>query len=199
MGRIGKWIGKNYGKVLKIGAISAIIETIFAKGDIEAMIASATNKGDLYQAVGKRSMELLGSVGGSAIGGALGSAIPIPFAGTVLGMMAGEYLGRKVAGYLSDLVGAQSVGKTVMDMFPTAKKAANEANPELGLATGGIITQPTRALVGEAGAEAVVPLNQMYAKFDEMIKAIKESRGDVLIDGNKAGQFINLAANQSRN
>lgn len=31
----------------------------------------------------------------------------------------------------------------------------------LALATGGIVTQPTRALIGEAGAEAVIPLRQM--------------------------------------
>lgn len=200
MGRVGKWIGKNAMKVLKLPILSSIIEGIFAKGDIERMISTATDKNTLLQSIGKRSVQAVGSVGGGALGAALGSMIPIPFVGTALGYMAGDALGRFVAGKLADFVGAKPIGEFVLNnLFPNAKAEANKMNPELGLATGGIITQPTRALVGEAGAEAVVPLNQMYAKFDEMIKAIKESRGDVLIDGNKAGQFINLAANQSRN
>ena len=30
-------------------------------------------------------------------------------------------------------------------------------------ATGGIVTQPTRALIGEAGAEAVIPLDRLQS------------------------------------
>lgn len=76
-------------------------------------------------------------------------------------------------------------------------KAAQLKQPnETELATGGIVRKPTRALVGEAGAEAVVPLNQFYAKMDEMIAAIREG-GDVFIDGNKAGMALNLGAYRS--
>lgn len=76
-------------------------------------------------------------------------------------------------------------------------KAAQLKQPkETELATGGIVQSPTRALVGEAGAEAVVPLNQFYAKMDEMIAAIREG-GDVFIDGNKAGMALNLGAYRS--
>ena len=34
------------------------------------------------------------------------------------------------------------------------------------MAEGGIVNKPTRAIIGEAGAEAVIPLNQLMAKLD---------------------------------
>ena len=61
------------------------------------------------------------------------------------------------------------------------------------LATGGIVTKPTRALVGEAGAEAVIPLTALYAKFDELIAAVNKG-GSVYIDGNKAGEALMLGS-----
>jgi hypothetical protein len=57
---------------------------------------------------------------------------------------------------------------------------------EKAMALGGIATGPTRALVGEAGAEAVVPLDKFYAKFDELIAAVK-SGGNVYLDSTKVG------------
>ena len=50
------------------------------------------------------------------------------------------------------------------------------------MAAGGIVTGPTNALVGEAGAEAVVPLKEFYAKIDELISAVKQG-GNVYLDG----------------
>ena len=40
-----------------------------------------------------------------------------------------------------------------------AVKSAPEEGQEEGFATGGVVTGPTRALIGEAGPEAVIPLN----------------------------------------
>jgi hypothetical protein len=54
------------------------------------------------------------------------------------------------------------------------------------MAKGGIVTGPTRALVGEAGNEAVIPLTQFYAKLDELIAVVKQG-GHVYLDGNKVG------------
>ena len=57
---------------------------------------------------------------------------------------------------------------------------------EKAMAKGGIVTGPTRALVGEAGTEAVIPLDKFYAKLDELISAVREG-GHVYLDGNKVG------------
>ena len=55
---------------------------------------------------------------------------------------------------------------------------------DTAMATGGIVTGPTRALVGEAGAEAVIPLNKFYGKLDELIAAVNQGQNvTVAVDG----------------
>lgn len=66
-------------------------------------------------------------------------------------------------------------------------------------AEGGIVDRPTNALIGEAGPEAVVPLNDdksmnvfsksLEAKLDILIAAVQQG-GDVYIDGEKAGTAL---------
>jgi hypothetical protein len=173
------WLGKNASKILKLPIISSAIELFFAKGDIEDMIANATDKKSLYQQVGTRSWQALGSIGGAA----LGSLIPVPGIGTMLGGMAGSWL----AGALADTIGAEGMGKFVVDdIFPSAKK-----NSPIPLATGGIITGPTRALVGEAGHEAVIPLREFYAKLDELIVAVKQG-GNIYVNQQKLNESAGL-------
>ena len=74
--------------------------------------------------------------------------------------------------------------------------------PKVKLAEGGVVTKPTRALIGEAGPEAVVPLNSdksmnintraLEAKIDKLISII-EKGGDVYLDGNKVGKSLTLS------
>jgi hypothetical protein len=45
------------------------------------------------------------------------------------------------------------------------------------MAEGGIVNGPTAALVGEAGSEAVVPLDMFSSKLDELISAVKSPTG----------------------
>jgi len=51
-------------------------------------------------------------------------------------------------------------GKSIEDVFGKPKE----------MALGGIVTKPTRALIGEAGPEAVLPLTQLMNEFAEMKK-----------------------------
>jgi len=54
-------------------------------------------------------------------------------------------------------------------------------------AKGGIVKREVNnATIGEAGPEAVIPLNQFYAKLDELITAVKLG-GDVYLDSTKVG------------
>ena len=50
------------------------------------------------------------------------------------------------------------------------------------MAAGGIATGPTNALIGEAGAEAVVPLKAFYDKIDQLI-AVVQANGNIYLDG----------------
>jgi phage-related protein len=75
--------------------------------------------------------------------------------------------------------------------------------PKVKLAEGGIVSKPTNALIGEAGPEAVVPLNSdksmnvntkaLEAKIDRLI-AVIEKGGVVMLDGQKVGQALVLGS-----
>ena len=68
--------------------------------------------------------------------------------------------------------------------------SSSPINPaEVPFASGGIVTAPTRALIGEAGREAVIPLDQFYAKLDQLVasmdnvrKAVSEDK-NLIVDG----------------
>ena len=62
--------------------------------------------------------------------------------------------------------------------------------PNVAMADGGIVTSPTHALVGEAGPEAVIPLNQLMNEFKEMkqiLTAILNKEGTITLNGTKMG------------
>ena len=187
---MGTWLKSNgskfIGKLLKFPVIGSILEGIFANSDIKDMIADKNiSKEALSQAVGKRTVEGLGGVLGSIGGAALGSLIPIPGVGTFLGGMAGDFAGRWLAGAIADNVGAKPVGDAVLSMYKDELKDAGRP-----MATGGIVTGPTRALVGEAGPEAVIPLNQLMNEFKEMkqiLNAILHKEGTITLNGTKMG------------
>lgn len=102
-------------------------------------------------------------------GGLLGSAVAPgvgTFAGGVAGGMAGDALGDLIFGEREEM------------------------------ATGGIVTKPTRALVGEAGAEAVIPLDKLMAEFKEMraiLTQIASREGTVYLDGTKVGTAMAMS------
>ena len=79
--------------------------------------------------------------------------------------------------------------------------------PRVELAEGGVVTKPTNALIGEAGPEAVVPLNSdkslnvntkaLEEKLDRLISLV-ERGGIVTIDGQKVGQALVLGSYQTQ-
>jgi hypothetical protein len=178
------WLGKNAMKLLKLPIISTLLEGLFAKGDIEGMIQGATDKNTLYQQVGKRTWQGFGAVAGGVLGGAIGSlGGPV----SILGAIGGNLLGSYVGGALADVIGAEGMGKFMIDNFFQEDKK----NAPIALAKGGIVTGPTKALVGEAGPEAVIPLREFYAKMDELIQAVKQGQ-NIYIGPNKLNESIGL-------
>jgi hypothetical protein len=65
------------------------------------------------------------------------------------------------------------------------------------MAEGGIVNKPTRAIVGEAGPEAVIPLKEFYSKLDELISVVKAG-GNVYLDGNKVGTAMNVVSHKTQ-
>lgn len=68
---------------------------------------------------------------------------------------------------------------------------------EMELASGGIVSRRTRAVVGEAGPEAVIPLKEFYSKLDELISVVKAG-GNVYLDGNKVGTALAVASHKTQ-
>ena len=87
---------------------------------------------------------------------------------------------------------------------PIFNPGLNLNKGRMGMAEGGIVTQPTNALIGEAGqSEAVIPLNEFYAKIDQLIQvqqntilAIKEGK-DIYLDYNKVSVAQNIATTKT--
>lgn len=71
-----------------------------------------------------------------------------------------------------------------------AEKMGLPGIPDFGVSwykTGGIFNDPSVIGVGEAGSEAVVPLDKLWEKFDQMAEAIIQASG-----GNVINQEINI-------
>ena len=73
---------------------------------------------------------------------------------------------------------------------PSAKSTGGHFHVEVALAKGGLVQQPTVALVGEKGPEAVVPLNRMFTEFDRMLNvsqsSIKDSTDEIRLTLDRA-------------
>jgi hypothetical protein len=79
-------------------------------------------------------------------------------------------------------------------IFKRAGTITPTAIEDTGLATGGIVTGPTRALIGEAGAEAVIPLDKFYAKLDELIATVNQGQNvTVAVDGTNVFKAMNTS------
>jgi len=191
-----EYLSKNVGSFLKTGAkkiplIGTAIEGVFAASDISAMIGSGETGAKLNQMVGKRTAEAIGSIGGSILGGILGSFIPIPGVGTLLGALAGDALGRWVGGALADAIGAEGLGSAVIDLFGSGDVAedfiSRPGQPIQKFRADDVIVGGTN--LGGGGSGEVITLL-------ERIASAIEKGGDVYIDGAKAGRSMALATSK---
>lgn len=200
----------------KVGAtISGGIKALGSKlGSVMMKIPGASSVAKGAGAVMKGGKNVMGKIAGSGLAKGLGKVATkgflkrIPILGSLVGvgyavkrLTEGDYAGAAMeagsAGLgLLDLV-APGVG-TGLSLAADTAIAARDAGAFGGaqatpLATGGIVQQPTKALVGEAGAEAVIPLREFYAKIDELIAAVNQG-GDVMLDGVKVGNTLSLSS-----
>ena len=170
------------GKLGKLAKFGGYTAAISTLFNLGTNLLEASERKDktAADALAKTAKENKFTAGGAALGAGIGA-----FFGGV-GAVPGALIGASIGG--------------IMDAF----------SDDVELAKGGIVTQPIKALVGEAGPEAVVPLSKLpemmggglsleglNVKFDEMINKLDELtniKGDVYIDGNKTGQAIFSAA-----
>jgi hypothetical protein len=153
-----------------------------AKGVRETMDELGLKQKTTGEKVGGAVGEAAGGVGGGWAGAASGAALGTAVAGPI---------GTVVGGIIGGLVGGYGGAK------------AGEAGGEwLGakFAVGGMVNQPTRALIGEAGPEAIVPLpngrsipvemgsdfGQLTQKLDQLIATMGAGNTNAAASGNDA-------------
>jgi spore germination cell wall hydrolase CwlJ-like protein len=136
-----KTAGKVLGKVPLVGPLITLGINL-ALGD------------PLDKAIFKAAATGVGQAAGGWIGGIIGTAAGsvVPVIGNILAGGAGAAIGSVVGGLLGDFIGDKTY-----DFF---KRGSDVAKEPPKLAAGGIVTRETKAIIGEAGPEAVVPLKE---------------------------------------
>ena len=95
----------------------------------------------------------------------------------------------------------KNVGKSIGGAVSSGLSAVGSF---LGFADGGIVTAPVAGLVGEAGPEAIIPLNQaqgvlgtgeVVALLKELVSEVRKG-GNVYLDGSKVGHVLALQSSQ---
>ena len=178
---LGGPIAKGFGKAL--GPILAIVEGV---SSAYSLISEAKEK----QAAGEK-------VDSGALGKSLVQSAAYPIASLGLNLIPGVGTALSIADGIAGSFGLSPikwVTDNLVDLIP-ADAFSGLGNLALGgkekaMAKGGIVTGPTRALVGEAGPEAVIPLNQLMNEFKEMkqiLTAILNKEGTITLNGTKMG------------
>lgn len=138
---LGKGVSKALGKIPIIGpVIDFAIRTLIFKEPLGKAAAAAVGAG-----IGQGIGGAIGTAGAAALaGGTFGvglAAAPIIIgASSLIGGFVGDYIGSKLYDWIAPFF-------------------SKDKTPQL--AKGGIVTKPTKAILGENGPEAVVPLNKL--------------------------------------
>ena len=204
-GKAGKILSKGAGGASKLlGGASKMGGSLLGGGS-KLLGGAAKAGGGLAKTVGKaagkfagkgllKRIPILGSVVG--VGFAIDRALKGDGAGALmeLGSAGLGLLDLVAPGVGTGLSLAADAGIAARDLnrAGTITPTAVSMEGAVPMAKGGIVNQPTNALVGEAGAEAVIPLDKLYAKFDELLSAVK-SGGNVYLDGTKVGTAMSVS------
>ena len=190
MNAIKKFLGSasGLGKFLKkIPIIGSLIGGIIAASEIKGAAGSGADT----QEVGKQTLKALGGLGGGIVGSVLGSLIPVPGVGTILGGIAGDALGRWVAGLIADNMDVSKIGQLAIDTFggeggdTAADFISRPGQPIQKFRKDDIIIGGTS--LGGGGDGEVVTL------LKELVAAVKTG-GDVYMDSTKVGTALTVGS-----
>jgi hypothetical protein len=214
-GGIGEDIGDSLGGGKKAG-IGKQLKTLFKKPKVLMRALTRKGGGSLLKGLGKGLLKGGGGIasllGGFALDAASASQLEkaqeLEEQGKKEEAEKAKNIGKGLDIGSSALTGA-GLGATIGSIIPGLGTAVGGAvggllgagygafsnyfgEDEPKMAIGGIVTKPTRALVGESGPEAVIPLDKLYAKLDELITVVKQG-GHVYLDGTKVGTAMNVS------
>lgn len=176
------FVSKILGKMPKVGTLISMATSLYALGS-GAMNASGAGS---YQDVGKQMLMSIGDLGGSFLGGLLGSlGGPAAIAGTILGGMAGSSL----AEYISGFVDLSGLGKMVVDILgpgggsaaaqPVSDALIRPGMPPIAFDKGDLILAGTNLLGGQSSttsnnqgslSEVTSLLKELIIKVEQPVK-----------------------------
>ena len=186
-----KGFKKVVSSIPKIGNIASLAMIAYDLISQGAGIAAATKQGVGPQEIGKQIVMALGDLGGSVIGGALGSLIPVPGVGTLLGTFLGGLGGSALAGLIADNTDVSGIGNWAIKAL---------GNPQSGGSAEDFILQDGKmtkfrkddVIVG--GTNLGGGDNGKTIQLLERLVAAVEKGGVVTIDGQKVGQALVLGS-----
>jgi len=148
---VGKGVAKTVGKIFsKIPIVGPLIGLA-----INLALGDPLDKA-ILKAVAASAGQALGAWVGGSIGTVAGSVVPI--VGNLIAGAAGATIGGILGGLVGDFIADKAY-----DWFKkgsdTVQKSGEGDEPKL--AAGGIVTKETKAIIGEAGPEAVIPLKEL--------------------------------------
>ena len=180
------------GKALKGSILNTLLTGFFAYSDIKDLIQNPVdedgkklNQKQVDQKVGKITAGGLGGI----IGGILGAAVgPL---GSIAGSLGGQWLMENIMENSPDA--AESLGSmiTPLSIFKDKEKKVQK------LANGGVATAAQLAILGEAGKEAVVPLDEFYRKIDQVVLAVNRLGSPLAGMYTKMDQLTTIASKPS--
>lgn len=171
------------------------LKTLFKKPKVLGRALSGKGGGKLLKGLGKGLKGGIGGlIGGLALDAAaeaanesgnkgLGKGLDVT-SGALSGAGTGALIGSIIPG-----VGT-AIGGVLGGLIGGGMSYFGGDEPEMAM--GGIVSRPTRAIIGEAGSEAVIPLDKFYAKLDELISVVK-SGGNIYLDGTRVGTAMNVS------
>ena len=128
---------------------------------------------------------MAGGLAGAAAGAAIGSVVPV--IGTIIGGLIGGALGAWGGGSLGKMGGDALNSSTMLKATPDTISESTEPQ----MADGGVVSKPTRALVGEAGPEVVAPI-QHFENLRSELKMLNTQNAEII-------RYLRETADNTRN
>jgi hypothetical protein len=175
-------------KIGKIASLAMIAYDLISQG---AGISAATKQGVGPQDIGKQIVMALGDVGGSIIGGLLGTLIPVPGVGTMLGTFLGGLGGSALAGLIADNTDVSGIGNWAINALGGSKDGGSA---EDFILQDGKMTKFRKDDVIVGGTNLGGGDNGKTIQLLERLIAAVEKGGVVMLDGQKVGTALNVAS-----
>jgi len=174
-------------KIGKLASLAMVAYDLFSQGK---SISDASKAGAAPQDIGKQVVMALGDLGGSIIGGALGTLIPIPGVGTMIGTFLGGLGGSALAGLIADNTDVSGIGNWMIDAFGNPKNARKAE--DFILQDGKMTTfRKDDVIVGGTNLGGKDNDPKVTQLLERLVMAV-EKGGNVYMDSQKVGHSLSL-------